>query len=185
MQACQNQNEVLMLDVLGELKGPRMRREWEDHLKACDGCRRERADMLSLLGKVKQAGMPPELPARQADAMAKAVGWKLRNERIQPVRLTGRRFRFLPVFASACAIIIVLFLGYQLQDRLLGRDNEMALVPALDLEVIQHLDLLKEMDTIEKLIQVVDLPDDLPGTEQGAPETEEGMHRDESGKSYA
>jgi hypothetical protein len=55
----------------------------------------------------------------------------------------------------------------------------------MDLEVIQHLDLLKEMDTIERLIQVVDLPDDLPGTEQGAPETEEGMHRDESGKSYA
>jgi len=132
-------------------------------------------------------GMETEAKAydQQADAMAKAVGWKLRNERIQPVRLTGRRFRFLPVFASACAIIVVLFLGYQLQDRLLGRDNEMALVPAQDLEVIQHLDLLKEMDTIERLIQVVDLPDDLPGTEQGAPETEEGMHRDESGKSYA
>lgn len=185
MQACQDQNEVLMLDVLGELKDPRMRREWEDHLKACEGCRRERAGMLSLLGKVRQAVMPPELSAKQADAMAQAVGWKLRNERMQPVRQTGRRLRFLPVFASACAILVVLFLGYQLQDRLLGRDNEMALVPAQDLEVIQHLDLLKEMDTIEKLIQVVDIPDDLPGMEQGAPETEEGMHRDESGKSYA
>jgi len=181
MQACRNQNEALMLDVLGELRDPRMRRDWEDHLKACDGCRRERASMLSLLGKVKHAGMPPELSAEQADAMAKAVGWKWRNERIQPVQHTGRRFRFLPVFASACAIIVVLFAGYQLRDRFLDRDSEMAM--SADLEVIKHLDLLKDMETIEKLIQVVDVPDNLPGTEQGAPETQ-GMHRNENGKSY-
>lgn len=182
MQACQHRNETLLLDVLGELSDPRMRRDWEDHLAQCDGCRRERAAMLSLLGKVTQAGMPPELSAEQADAMAKAVGWKLRNERIQPSRLTGRRFRFLPVFASACAVIVVLFVGYQLQDRLWDGDNDVAM--SADLEVIKHLDLLKDMDTIEKLIQVVDIPDDMPGTEQGAPETQ-GVYRDGSAKSYA
>jgi hypothetical protein len=182
MQACQHRNETLLLDVLGELGDPRMRRDWEEHLAGCDGCRRERAAMLSLLGKVKQAGMPPELSAEQADAMAKAVGWKLRNERIQPPRQTGRRFRFLPVFASACAVIVVLFAGYLLQDRLSGRDNDVA--TSADLEVIKHLDLLKDMDTIEKLIQVVDIPDDMPGTEQGAPETQ-GVYRDGGAKSYA
>jgi hypothetical protein len=182
MQACRQQNEILMLDVLGELNDPQLRRGWKEHLKACDGCRRERASMLSLLGKVKHAAMPPELSAEQADAMAKAIGWKLRNERSQTVQATGRRFRFLPVFASACAIIVVLFTGYQLQDRFWGRDSETAM--SADLEVIQHLDLLKDMETIEKLMQVVDVPDNMPDTEQGAPETQ-GMHRDENGKSYA
>jgi len=90
MQACRNQNEILMLDVLGELHDPQLRRSWEGHLKACEGCRRERSRTLGLLGKVKQAGMPPELPARQADAMAKAIGWRLRNERLAPQRETGR-----------------------------------------------------------------------------------------------
>jgi hypothetical protein len=184
MQACRHQNETLMLDVLGELRDPQMRRDWEDHLKACGDCRRERLAMLSLLAKVKRAGMPPELSAEQADAMAKAVGWKLRNERIQPVRQGGRRFRFLPVCASVCALIAVLFLGYQLQDRPVGgRDNEMAMMPQ-DLEVIQHLDLLKDMETIEKLIQVVDIPDPMPSTEQDAPETQ-GVHWDDNRKSYA
>ncbi len=188
MQACRHQNEILMLDVLGELNDPQMRRNWEEHLKACDGCRRERSRTLGLLGKVKHAGMPPELPARQADAMAKAIGWRLRNERLAPLGETLRRFRLVPVLATACAIIVVVIGGYELQQRLSNRGNEMEisadLMPPQDLEIIKHLDLLRDMDTIEKLMHVVDIPDNGPGTEQGTPETQ-GMHRDENGKRYA
>ncbi len=189
MQACRHQNEVLMLDALGELNDPRMRRDWEDHLKACDGCRRDRARMLNLLGKVKQAGMPPELTAEQADVMAKAVGWRLRNERLAPPREVGRRFRFVPVLATACAIVVAVVAGYHFQERLADPNNEMAMstefMPPEDLEIIKYLDLLKDMDTIEKLIHVVDIPDNVPGAEEGAPEETQGMHRDENGKRYA
>ena len=188
MQACRNQNEILMLDVLGELHDPQLRRSWEGHLKACEGCRRERSRTLGLLGKVKQAGMPPELPARQADAMAQAIGWRLRNERLAPVGETGRRFRLVPVLATACALIVLVIGGYELQQRLSDRGNEMGmsadLMPPQDLEIIKHLDLLRDMDTIEKLMHVVDIPDNGSGTEQEAPETQ-GMHRDENGKRYA
>jgi hypothetical protein len=41
------------------------------------------------------------------------------------------------------------------------------------------------MDTIEKLIHVVDIPDNVPGAEEGAQEETQGMHRDENGKRYA
>lgn len=189
MQACRNQNEILMLDALGELNDPHMRRDWENHLKACDGCRRERARMLALLGKVKHAGMPPELSDRQADAMAKTIGWKLRNERIKPFQERPRRFRFMPVLAAACAIMVVVLGGYRLQQYLAGPGNEMEMSADLilpeDLEIIKNLDLLKDMDTIEKLIHVVDIPDNGPGTEEGAPEETQGMNRNEIGKKYA
>jgi hypothetical protein len=188
MQACRNQNELLMLDALGELNDPRMRRDWEDHLKACSGCRRERARMLNLLSKVKHAGMPPELSAEQADAMAKSISWKLRNERIKPFQETPRRIRFVPVLAAACAIIAVVVVGYHFQEQNSDPTKEMAMspefMPPQDLEVIKHLDLLKDMDTIEKLMHVVDVPENGTGTEQGTEETQ-GMHRDENGKRYA
>jgi anti-sigma factor RsiW len=188
MQACRNQNEILMLDALGELNDPRMRSDWEDHLKACGACRRERARVLNLLGKVKHAGMPPELSAEQADAMAKTISWKLRNERIKTFKETPRWFRFRPMLAAACAVILVVMAGYYFKERHSDSAKEMAMVtefmPPQDLEVIKHLDLLKDMDTIEKLIHVVDIPENGTGTEQDASETQ-GMYPDENGKSYA
>jgi len=189
MQACRNQNEILMLDALGELKDSRMRRDWEDHLKACDGCRQERARMLNLLGKVKHAGMPPELTAEQADAMAKTIGWQLRNERIKTFQESPRRFRFMPVLATACAIIVVVLGGYRLQQHLSIPGHEMEMSADLmlpeDLEIIKNFELLKDMDTIEKLMHVVDIPDNGVGTEEDALEETQGMHRDENGKRYA
>jgi len=57
---------------------------------------------------------------------------------------------------------------------------------AEDLDIIKHLDLLKDMDTIEKLIHVVDIDNDLPPT--GRPGSgcsgNPGMHRDDIGKAY-
>lgn len=191
MPACRSQNEILMLDALGELNDLRQRRDWEEHLKACGGCRRERARLLALLGRVRHAGMPPELSAEQADAMAKTVGWRLRNERIAARRETGRRFRLRPVpaLAAACAIVVVVWGGYRLQQHLGGDGSETELTAGLmapeDLEVIKNFDLLKDMDTIEKLIHVVDLPDNATGTEPAAPETQGMMPPDESGKKYA
>lgn len=191
MPACRNQNEILMLDALGELNDPRQRRDWEDHLETCGGCRRERARLLTLLGRVKHAGMPPELSVEQADAMAKTVGWRLRNERIAARRETGRRFRLrlVPALAAACALVVVVLGGYRLQQYLGGGGNETEmtaeLMPPEDLEIIKNLDLLKDMDTIEKLLHVVDVPDNGTGTEPDAPETQGMMPLDENGKTYA
>jgi len=186
MQACRNQNEILMLDALGELNDPRMRREWEEHLKACDGCRREHARMLNLLAQVKRAGMPSELSEEQADAMARTISWKLRNERMKPFKEAPRRFR--PVLAAACAFVLIVMAGYYFKERHSESAREMAMsaevMPSQDLEVIKHLDLLKDMDTIEKLVHVVDVPENGAGPEQGAPETQ-GMKLDEGGKIYA
>lgn len=185
--ACRNQNETLMLDVLGELHDSNERRMWEDHLRVCDGCRRERGRMLQLLGKVREAGMPPELPATRADTMAAAVGWRLRNERLARPEKTGRRIRLLPALAAGCALLVVVAVGYRLQDHFFdpeGAGDLSAELQTQDLEIIKHLDLLKDMDTIEKLIHVVDLPDDGQGTDPAAPETQ-GMHGDGPARTHA
>jgi len=188
-KACRTQNETLMLDVLGELNDSRMRREWEGHLRACDSCRRERSRMLQLLGKVREVGMPPELSAAQMDAMAGAVGWRLRNERLSRPQKTGWRLRLVPALAAACALLVVVAFGYRFRDRWAGPEGGgeiTAELQAEDLDIIQHLDLLKDMGTIEKLIHVVDVdpPQEGQAPDQPAPETQ-GMHRDENGKAYS
>jgi hypothetical protein len=186
-KACRNQNETLMLDVLGELHDSRMRSEWEAHLRACDSCRRERACMLQLLGNVREAGAPPGLSAAEMDAMAGAVGWRLRNERLARPQKNARSLRLVPALAAACALLVVVVFGYHLKDRWTspeGRGEISAELHAEDLDVIKHLDLLKDMDTIEKLIHVVDLPSNGQTPDQTAPETQ-GMHRDDMGKAYA
>jgi hypothetical protein len=186
--ACRNQNETLMLDVLGELHDSSVRRMWEDHLRACDGCRRERSRMLQLLGKVREAGMPPELPAERADSMATAVGWRLRNERLaRSGKTTSRRIRLIPALAAGCAFMVMLAVGYRLQDRLVGPvggGDISAELQGQDFEVVKHLDLLKDMDTIEKLIHVVDIDSEGQGPDQAAPENQ-GMHRDASTRTHA
>jgi 5,10-methylenetetrahydrofolate reductase len=92
------------------------------------------------------------------------------------------------MLAAACAVILVVMAGYYFKERHSDSAKEMAMVtefmPPQDLEVIKHLDLLKDMDTIEKLIHVVDIPENGTGTEQDASETQ-GMYPDENGKSYA
>jgi hypothetical protein len=104
--------------------------------------------------------------------MANHVGWRLRNERISRPNKTDRRFRLVPVMAAACALIVIGLASYWMQDRFFGSGKGGDLtaglqLPQQDLEVIKHLDLLKDLDTIEKLIHVVD----TSGNGQPPPET--------------
>jgi len=94
------------------------------------------------------------------------------------------------VLAAACAAIVVVLGGYRLQQQYLSvPGNEMELSADLmlpeDLEIINNYDLLKDMDTIEKLIHVVDIPGNGHGSEEETPEETQGMRRDENGKNYA
>jgi hypothetical protein len=179
---CSRQNDALMLDVLGEPMDPMLRREWEDHLAACEGCRRERAELVHVLGRVRNAGEPPALSARQADAMVNAVGWRLRNERLQSHAAPRRRITVWRSLAAACALLVVVALGYRAQEHFFPEP----VADLQDIEVIKHLDLLREMDTIERLVEVVDLdltPAGQPQDQQ-APDTEQGSRDGNNGKSY-
>jgi hypothetical protein len=176
MQACRNHNETLMLDVLNELADSRVRRDWEGHLASCPGCRSERERMLHLLGQVRASGSPPELSDAAAQRMASAVSRQIRN---RPGRgsWSGWSIRLVPALAAACLLIITVIAGYWFQGSFFGAGKvaDLASAPQLeapDLEVVKHLDLLREMDTIEKLIQIVDIPDNGQAPGEPSPETQ-------------
>jgi hypothetical protein len=178
-ETCRHPNDTLMMDVMGELNDTRLRGPWEEHLKGCVACRRERDSMLRLIGDVRQTGTPPELTPAQVQAMADAVGWRLRNERLGRPEKSGRRLRLLPALAAVCAVFVVVVFGYRLADRLFDREGGGDISAELnvqDLEVINYLDLLKNIDTIEKLIHVVDLPSNGLTPDEAAPETQ-GMNQ--------
>lgn len=175
--ACSHQSDTLMLDVLGEPMDPMLRREWEDHLASCEGCRRERAGLVHLLGRVRNAGQPPALSAQQADAMVNALGWRLRNERLRAHAAPRRRITVWRSLAAACALLVIVALGYRAQDHFFPEP----VADVQDMEVIQHLDLLREMDTIEKLVEVVDLDLTPAGQPEQAPATETQGNRDGNG----
>jgi hypothetical protein len=170
-----------MLDVLGEPMDSQLRRDWDSHVASCEGCRREREQLARVLGRVRRAGEPPALSVRQADAMARHVGWRVRNERLTTRAAPRRRATIWRSLAAACALLVVIVVGYRAQERLFPEP----LADLQDIEVIKNLDLLREMDTIEKLVEVVDLDLTPAGSEPGqAPGAETQGSRDSNGKSY-
>ena len=179
MTACAHRSDTLMLDVLGETMDAGLRREWETHLAACESCRRDRAELRRLLGEVRRAGEPPAMSPQRAEAMANAVGWRLRNERLQAHRKPRPSMTLWRSLAAACALFLVVAIGYRAQEHFFPEP----VADAQDIEVIKHFDLLKEMDTIEKIVEVVDLdltPAGQQPQEQQAPDTEQGK-RDGNG----
>jgi len=179
---CSLHSDSLMLDVLGEPMDPRLRQEWDQHLAACAGCRHERAALRQVIGRVRLAARPPELSARGADAMAVAVAWKWRNERRKTDAPQRRGWLVWRPFAAACALLAVVALGYRGVQEIIQPEP---VADLQDIEVIRHLDLLREMDTIEKLVEVVDL-DLTPGAQpqDEAPENETPENRDAHGTSH-
>jgi hypothetical protein len=179
--ACFHQSDALMLDVLREPMDPMLRRQWEEHLASCEGCRRERAELEHVLGRVRNAGEPPALSAQQADAMVNAVAWRLRNERLETHAAPRRRITVWRSLAAACALLVVVALGYRAQEHFFPEP----VADLQDIEVIKHLDLLREMDTIEKLVEVVDLDLAPAGQPEQAPATETQGNRDGNGNEKA
>jgi hypothetical protein len=181
-RACSDHGDTLMLDVLGEPMAPELRREWEGHLSGCEGCRQERADLVRVLAGIRTVGAAPALSDRQADAMANAVGWQLRNENVKRRAARPRRLMRWRPLAAACALALVIVLGYHTARDVFEPEP---VADLQDIEVIRHLDLLKEMDTIEKLVEVVDL-DLTPAAQppEQAPESDTQGNRGASGSSH-
>ena len=54
MKACPDRQEILCLDVHGELS-PEMHLGLQKHLESCAGCREERSRLLKMLQRVREA----------------------------------------------------------------------------------------------------------------------------------
>jgi anti-sigma factor RsiW len=164
MKACPNHQETLWLDVYGELD-PLKRSVWERHLETCTGCREERQRLLGLLDLVRDEVGPPLLSPNEVSALSWSIKRGLRGRRATTrwwKGLLGVPNRLIPALA-AVALLIVAFGWFAINkvqspsffQNLSGLKSEEQMV-AKDLEVIDNLELLEEMDTLRKLVQVVD-----------------------------
>jgi hypothetical protein len=187
MQACRIHHETLILEATGELNDDGLRQRWKAHLDVCPACRTEKERLTRLIGKMRDTATPDELSGVAAHLMAMRV---LREVRRPDPRRRGSGW--LPRFAPVGVSLLVLVAGvvYYFQDHFPGTDKMADLrieeqVPSQDIEVIRQLDFLRNLDTIEKLVHVVDAEpspggeptSDDPGQTQGARSTRHAYER--------
>jgi predicted anti-sigma-YlaC factor YlaD len=163
MKPCTKYKETLFLEIHGELP-PEKLAVWNEHLAACASCREERQRMANLLTQTKEAFPSPTLRpeevkriwghVREAQDHGEAAWW----------RRKGAMRKLVPV-ALAAALVLVFAGGLKVREfRSLvpfGPEVKVSadldeLNQAADLEIIRNLELLEEMDSLKKLVQVVD-----------------------------
>ncbi|MBZ4658485.1 MAG: hypothetical protein JG766_408 [Desulfacinum sp.] len=183
MAGCRKFRDAAALYAAGALD-PGERRAFADHLLGCPSCRNELESWKDFLQEVTQAGSVPSPSPREAARAAARVLRRLegeakgeRRERRPwlPFRWGGRIW----AGAAACALALLLFLGGVLWHHLETmrpvtiRTAQERVLPPEERELIERLDLLRDLETIEKLVRTVDGERDkgespsVPGSRQG------------------
>lgn len=192
MEACSEYRETLLGDVCGDLDSNAFS-VWEAHLKTCAGCREERVRMLRLIGRMKETMSPLPLTQGQTETLIRAIRSDLREKkeaRWWGGLWVGRPPRLLPAMATLCVLVIaVSFFGLRTlhsPSKTQPAPDQKAVeeLAAEDLEIINHLDLLRNMDWVNKLVQVIDGTDSDVPTPEINPNTQ-GMIRNENEGTYA
>lgn len=183
MNGCPEYNEILFLDIYGELDSE-SRSKWQSHLRTCTACKQERFRMMRLLENVKEVMISPPLAQRDRDGMVKAIrtGMSRRGERRSRPGWRGwlsRPWRVGPALATACVFAAILsiwslgvFDSFYITNRIPGKDSLQGM-RAEDEEIIRNLDLLRQMDSVEKLVNTLDEPEEDPPAPEGTSQTQE------------
>ncbi len=167
MKPCTHYQETLLLDVYGELN-PHERPEWERHLEQCEPCRSERERLLNMLGTVKATMPSPDMASEKAEGLPSSIRrvWREGLEK-KPDRkpFWGAPARFAPALAAACLVIAVAgwfsFKEFR-HAGIIQKGPKVVMEEQLaseDLEVVKNLELLEEMEDVEKLVELLDRPD--------------------------
>lgn len=168
MNPCSTYQETLWLDVYGEL-AERERPAWEKHLESCAGCRQEKEALLRVLEKAKDAlivPLPSPSPVEQVRATwdrkvarhAERAWW---TKLLVPVPV-----RPLPALATVLLLVALGAWGAATwwERPPVPSGSQFVSAPPLTPEefaVIKDLRILREMETIERLVQVLDKPQTL------------------------
>lgn len=171
MAACSEYKETLLLDVYGEL-GYKERADWEQHLEKCLSCREERQQMLRFLGRIKESSLTPELSPEKADALSWAVKGQVSGRQGDSRwwdRMVPFPARTLGAVAAVCCVVVLsgwlALKWFEAPSRGPGPAGEIQLSQK-DLEVIRNLELLEELETLRKLVHVIDHNDAMSRSPQ-------------------
>ena len=164
MAPCAEYKESLLLDVYGELD-PRELQAWEMHINGCEQCCEERKRVLRLIQTIKASMPAPVLSPPKAMALTASALRKLGKEQEEPwwrKLSAGMPQRLIPAIATA-AVLVILVSWVTFRELKKPAPSTMAsnrtaqeqLIPK-DLDVIDNLEMLKEMDELTKLVQLLD-----------------------------
>lgn len=157
MNDCTKFREAMMMDVYGELS--QGEKEWEEHLRKCFKCSRERDRLKALLGMIEE-GWRESCPLGYD-------GKKLTSsimERIEGLdRKRWMEWSRIPSPALAVAFTLCLVIGFvawqYLQEsgggKLALREPEEQFW-AENSELFEEMELLEEMDLVQKIVQLID-----------------------------
>jgi hypothetical protein len=164
MSACLNKEKILLLDVHGGLD-PQERAAWEKHLQTCDGCLDEKKRTLQLLENIKQTIEMPVFDSKTDDIFTRKLMNKLHTRKItnkKRVKWPSIWLRPFPALAGACIIILVIGI-YSLKmlhttsgNHYQADSNLAEMISTEELEIITNLDMLNDMDSIRKIVELVD-----------------------------
>ncbi|ROQ93176.1 anti-sigma factor family protein [Desulfosoma caldarium] len=179
MNGCKDFEEMLILDLFDELPTGR-RSRWSVHVAQCDICMAERRRLERVLQQVKAAGKPEPMAESDAARMKARVRWALNNAgRASPSTKAlslWRRFGLRPAWALGLVLSAAVMVAGLSWKGLPRKTAEMNTAPAptavatQDQEVVENLEFLKDLETIRKLVTVVDQPDQDPASTE-APNT--------------
>ena len=164
MKPCSEYHEKMMLDVYGELNSAD-RKEWDEHVVTCDGCRTERDRLHHLIHQIQETLPCRDLTREEAGELATSIKARLQKKRTEfwwQKKLFGFPARLVP--ALGCAMLLILAMGWfglndieepiSLQSATNLTQVEKMMIK--DFEIIRNIEILEEMEAIQKLVKVVD-----------------------------
>ena len=164
MSMCPHHQKTLWLDVYDEL-GPTERYHWEAHLDTCAGCRAEKSTLVQMMATMRDnmtvpptAALSPERLKQLSDETSVSIF----TVRWWREALFNYRFKLIPAMATFGLLLFVA--GVFNYNRIQNPGNPAAnaghtvsnKVAASEMDILQHLELLEDMETVQRLIHMVE-----------------------------
>ena len=191
MSACPHYRETLWLDIYNELS-PTACTEWKAHLETCEGCRNEKMRLSQLIVTMQKNMQPPEVTALSPENILRSIEPETKSiprTRWWRQQLFGHPLKLVPAMATFGIIFLVVGIwSYKTfnapSNQTASNFHEVsAQIVTVDFDMLKHLDLLNDMESVQKLIQVVDNSELLQPSPIDRDDTQ-GKIRHEHNKAY-
>ncbi|MEZ4528197.1 MAG: hypothetical protein R2941_19980 [Desulfobacterales bacterium] len=153
--------EMLWQDVYGELPQEK-KAEWRQHTNVCGGCREKAGQVRNLIQAVRESTPVPRLSAWESENLCRTVMRSLKEDNQGGWNFSAfLRIPSVPALLTAC--VLLFFTGWlgirewpesPVHTPNMLKAEEMQIIK--NYEMISNLDLLEDMDDVEKLVRTVD-----------------------------
>lgn len=158
-------DELIILDIVGEI-GPEQSAVFKEHLAYCEVCQKRFTELLGFTRAIKNCSQKESLTTAEIVQLNEAIilnkSSPERSNRTPLSFCSGQHvFHFFTKsLAAALCIAILIFSGWHLYNKSLFPSGTAKISQTYDDEadIIANLDMLEELDVLEKLVKVLDEP---------------------------